>query len=204
MREERRRVAARLLHDARALPAAGTPCLEVGVGTVGWLPELLSWGVTEPDLHGIDIDPDRLDIARALLPVADLRLGTIARLPWGDDTFGLVIASTVFTSILDPDVRAVAAAEIERVLAPGGALLWYDFAMSSRNRNVRAIPRKGLEELFPRLRGPIRRVTLAPPLARAVAPRSWLAATALAAVPWLRTHLIAVLVKNHDHHQRVR
>ncbi|MGD9901858.1 MAG: class I SAM-dependent methyltransferase [Vicinamibacterales bacterium] len=204
MREERRRVAVRLLHEMDVLPGGSTHCLEVGVGTVGWLPELLSWGVAATALHGIDIDADRLAVARSLLPVADLRLGTVARLPWPDSTFGLVVASTTFTSILDGDVRLAAAREIDRVLAPGGALLWYDFAQASSNPGVRAIPRSELASLFPCLHGPVRRVTLAPPLARLVAPRSWLAATALSAVPWLRTHLIGVLVKDRSGSERVR
>jgi len=52
--------------------------------------------------------------------------------------------------------------------------------------------------LFPALHGPMQSVTLAPPLARVVAPRSWVAATLLEACPWLRTHLMAVLVKDRE------
>jgi hypothetical protein len=88
------------------------------------------------------------------------------------------------------------AADITRVLAPGGALLWYDFAVNNpRNPNVRRVGRKELQGLFPELRGSIRSVTLAPPLVRLVAPKSWLLATALEAFPFLRTHLLAVLLK---------
>ncbi len=88
------------------------------------------------------------------------------------------------------------AREITRVLTPGGALLWYDFAVNNpRNPNVRKVGREELRALFPELRGRIRSATLAPPLTRMVAPRSWVAATLLEALPPLHTHLLAVLVK---------
>ncbi len=86
--------------------------------------------------------------------------------------------------------------EITRVLAPGGALLWYDCSVNNpRNANIRKVGRKHLIQLFPKLSGKIKTVTLAPPLARFVAPRNWTLATLLGSLPLLRTHLLAVLVK---------
>jgi len=79
------------------------------------------------------------------------------------------------------------------VLGPGGVVLWYDFTLNPRNRDTRGINRDELRVLFPGLRPRIRRVTLAPPLARLIAPRSWLAAELLERVPVLRTHLLATL-----------
>ncbi len=195
MRSERKRVAAQMLQRSGAFPAAGTQCLEVGCGSLGWLAELIGWGVRESDLHGIEMDPDRANQLRAKLPSADVRCGDASDLAWPDNEFGLVVTSTVFTSILDRGRRAQIAAEITRVLKPGGALLWYDFAVNRNNPDVRAISRHELAGLFPTLSGELRRITLAPPLARLVAPRSWLLANALAAIPLLRTHLMAVLVK---------
>ena len=196
-RTGRRRVAVRLLAEAGVFPKAGDPCLEVGFGSLGWLGELISWGVRETDLHGIELDPRRARNGREILPGADLRLGDAAKMPWPDGTFRLAIASTVFTSILDGSVRQGVAREIVRVLAPGGALLWYDFAVNNpRNANVRRVDRRELRVLFPELSGEVRSVTLAPPLARWIVPRSWVAATLLEALPPLRTHLLGVMVKN--------
>jgi len=135
-------------------------------------------------------------VAREAFPSADLRVGDASRLPWPDATFRLVVASTTFSSILDPVLRRLVAAEAVRVLAPGGALLWYDLKVDNpRNPNVRGVGRRELAELFPELAGPVRSAALAPPIARAVAPASWLLADFLEAFPFLRTHLIAVLVK---------
>ena len=86
------------------------------------------------------------------------------------------------------------AAEITRVLRPGGALLWYDLRVPNpRNPNVRPVSRRELAALFPGLVGPVETATLAAPLARHVAPWSELVAGALERCPWLRTHLLAVL-----------
>lgn len=199
MIESRNRVAPTMLQRLNVFPNAEDQCLEVGYGSLGWLTELISWGVRESNLHGIELDPTRAAKARAILPAADLRIGDAVELPWDNQTFRFVIASTLFTSILDLNVRRLIADEITRVLAPRGALLWYDFAYNNpRNPNVRGIGRAEIKKLFPALRGKIRTVTLAPPLARIVAPRWWTLATFLEAIPLLRTHLLAVLIKDRD------
>ena len=167
MRTRNRTVAAQLLHKAGVFPAAGTPCLEVGFGSLGWLADLISWGVREVDLHGVELDRQRAVLAQAKLPNADLRVGDATQLPWEAETFHLVIASTVFTSILDGDIRRKVAGEIQRVLVPGGALLWYDFIRNNpANPHVRKVSRRDVRELFPELSGEMRSITLAPPIAR--------------------------------------
>ena len=196
---QRKRLAAWMLHDAGVFPKHGDQCLEIGAGIRGWLGELLDWGLREEDLHAIDLDGARIAAGRLALPAVDFRVGDAGALPWPDGTFGMVIASTVFTSILDPRVRQLVAAEATRVLRRGGCLVWYDFAVDNpRNRDVRKVSRRELAALFPDLNGRIRSCTLAPPLARLVASSrawSWPLATLLEAVPFLRTHLIAVLIK---------
>ena len=190
------RAAAQMLHKAGVFPGRETQCMEIGFGYIGWLPDLIRWGVPEKNLHGIELYTPRADRAREILPVADLRSGDATSLPWKDASFQLVVASTVFTSILSDEMRGKVAAEISRVLAPGGALLWYDFAVNNpRNQHVRKVDRSELRQLFSGLRGEIKSVTLAPPLARLIAPRSFTLAMLLEGIPWLRTHLMAVLVK---------
>ncbi|MEX0878339.1 MAG: class I SAM-dependent methyltransferase [Thermoanaerobaculia bacterium] len=177
-------------------PKPGDACLEIGYGSLGWLGQLLCWGVRTGDLHGIELDAGRAAEARLRFPGADLRIGDATRLPWPDGGFPLVIASTVFTSILDFVVRQMVANEISRVLAPGGALLWYDFRVNNpANPNVRKVGRRELAQLFPALRGTVRSATLAPPVGRAVIQVSWLLGELLEAIPFLRTHLLAVLIK---------
>jgi SAM-dependent methyltransferase len=196
LRTQRRRAAVHLLIRVGLFPLPGQPCLEVGYGTLGWLGELLSWGLREADLHGIELDAKRAGVAQEALPSADLRVGDATALPWADASFRLVVASTVFSSVLDPVVRDLLAREIERVLEPGGALLLYDLAVNNpANDQVRGVRRREIRGLFRGLRGETRSVTLAPPLARRIAPWSWTLATCLEAIPFLRTHLLSVLRK---------
>jgi SAM-dependent methyltransferase len=197
LRAQRRRVAAHLLVRAGLFPQAGQSCAEVGYGTLGWLGDLLSWGLREADIHGIELDAQRARVAQLALPSADLRVGDATALPWESGSFRLVIASTVFSSVLDSVVRDMLAREIERVIAPNGGLVFYDFAVNNpANDQVRGVPRREVLRLFPRLRGEVLSVTLAPPLARRIVPWSWTLATCLEAIPFLRTHVVAVLRKH--------
>jgi ubiquinone/menaquinone biosynthesis C-methylase UbiE len=195
-RDDRELRAAVMLHRATKIPRRGEPCLEIGFGGLGWLSTLINWGVRETDLHGIELDSDRVARARESLPGADLRIGDATCLPWPDEFFRLVITSMVFTSILNLEVRRLVAREVTRVLARGGALLWYDFTYNNpSNPNVRKVTRRELTSLFPSLKGEVRSATLAAPLARRVAPISVLLTQMLTSIPWLRTHLLSVLVK---------
>jgi ubiquinone/menaquinone biosynthesis C-methylase UbiE len=196
MLAERRRVASKLLNDAGVFPRPSTECLEIGCGSLGWLGELISWGVGETHLHAIELDPARAKQAKTTLPAAEVIVGDAVELPWPTETFKLVVVSTMFSSILNNDVRNLVASEITRVLASGGALLWYDFAANNpKNPNVCKVTLSEVARYFPTLHGASKKVTLAPPLARWVAPRSWTVATLLQALPFLRTHLLAVLIK---------
>jgi hypothetical protein len=113
---------------------------------------------------------------------------------WRDGSFDLVIQSMMFSSILDPAVRAAAAAEIDRVLSDSGALLSYDFFVRSPgNPGTRPLRKRELRELFPGYELSWRRVTLAPPLVRLFVPGARPLASALQALRVLDTHALAVL-----------
>ncbi len=193
---ERQRTAARLLLLEKAFPHKDSKCLEIGCGSLGWLADLIAWGVYENNLHGIELDDLRSRQLQSRLPSANILTGNAASLPWADESFDLLIASTVFSSILDDTMRERVACEIRRVLKAGGALVWYDLRYNNPwNKNVAAISRRELRKLFPDLRSTMRSVSLAPPLARFIARWSWVTATAASALPFLRTHLLAVMVK---------
>lgn len=180
--------------------------LEVGCGRGDWLADLEAWGVRREQLAAIDIDPVRARETQArfapwrgeggevLAPGADIRIGDASRLPWPDGSFDLVMQSTVFSSILQFEMRQAIAAEMVRVLRPGGAILWYDFLVNNPwNSNVRGVRAGEIQALFPGYQARLKRITLAPPLARRLVPLSWLAATALERLVLLNTHYIGLL-----------
>jgi ubiquinone/menaquinone biosynthesis C-methylase UbiE len=173
----------------------GVDVLDVGCGSAVWLREFIKWGAEPRRLTGIDLLQERVDDARELVP-AGVRIvcGRAAALECEAASFDVVLQTLVFTSILEPDVRSVIAGEMCRVLRPGGLLLWYDYHVSNpKNPDVRGVTRSELLRLFPDCRIEISRVTLAPPLARVVAPRSTLVYQVLCRVPFLTTHYLAAI-----------
>lgn len=177
-----RRAGVSRLHDARVL--------EIGCGSGHWLRELVEWGARPDRVVGIDLITQRLvDAQERCAPAVQLAAASATALPFGDGTFDVVIQSTVFTSVLDSTLRKRIAGEMMRVLTPRGLVLWYDFLVNNpRNPNVRGVGRRELLQLYPDCKIDMRRVTLAPPLARFFAPRMWTFAALLAALPFLCTH----------------
>lgn len=175
--------------------------LEVGCGHGRQLQMLLQLGFAPEHLTGLDLLPERVAAARAQLPPAvALHAGDALQADVPDASQDLVWQSTVFSSLLDDAYQQRLADAMWRWVRPGGAVWWYDFTVDNpRNRDVRGVPAARVRALFPQ--GTIRawRVTLAPPLARAVA--RWPQACqgplhgALHAWPMLRTHLACWIAK---------
>ena len=186
------RAAIRALRQAGRFPLSGCKVLDAGCGSGSWLLEFAQWGADR--LHGLDLDPGRLDIAARFLPGADLRCGDARTLPWPDESFDLVSQFTMFTSMLDADVKRSVAQDMLRVLKRDGVILWYDFRVNNpANRNVRGIEAAEIRSLFPGCDVTLTRTTLAPPLARRIVPVTWIGALMLERIPWLRTHYVAVI-----------
>lgn len=207
-RQSWERTVLRALSKARAFPLAERRILDVGCGSGQWLIDFESWGATRKNLAGIDLLPSRVRSARARLAAfrdeggeesvgADIREGNAAALPWKDQAFDIVCQSTVFSSILDPGVRRAVAAEMARVLALEGAIVWYDFFVNNpRNPHVRGVKPSEMSELFPGFASRSQRITLLPPLSRRLVPVSWLAAEGLERMRLLNTHLLVVLKRS--------
>ena len=82
------------------------------------------------NVTGIDVDADQIGIARERFGEhASLRfeVADAARLPRPDASFDLVVAQNAFHHITG---WQHALAEVARVLRPGGAFIWHDFALT--------------------------------------------------------------------------
>jgi SAM-dependent methyltransferase len=171
--------------------------LEIGCGTGYWLREFVKWGARPEHIVGIDLLSDRVAEAKRLCPeTVEIRCGSAAALPFPDGIFDLVLQSTVFTSILDFKMKRQIAFEMLRVLKEDGLILWYDYHVNNPwNTDVRGVKRKEIYQLFPGCHIQLRRITLAPPLARLLAPYSWLACYVLEQIPLLCTHYLGVIRK---------
>jgi len=171
--------------------------VEVGSGGGGNLLELLQLGFRPEHLAGIELLPQRHAAARARLPEAvRLECGDASTAAVEPASVDIVLASTVFSSLLDDAFQQRLAAAMWRWLRPGGGVLWYDFTVDNpRNPDVRGVPAARIRALFPEARLESRRLTLAPPLARAVCRLHPGLYTLFNALPPLRTHLLCWLQK---------
>lgn len=195
--QERWAVISDLLGSIGWIPLGDRRILDVGTGGGGELARLIGLGANPERCCGVDLMAERIEEARRLYPSIDFRVGNAEKLDFPDAEFDLVFVSTVFSSILDESLRHAIAQEIDRVLRPRGAVLWYDFRYPSPiNRNVRPISRRALRRLFPRFGGTVRSVTLIPPLARRLGSITAAAYPRLASIPILRSHLVGLLLKS--------
>ena len=171
--------------------------LEIGCGTSHWLRQFVKWGSRPENVSGIDLLPDRLARARQLCPPGvRLLTASAAHLPFSSESFDIVLQSTVFTSILDEDLKTKAAAEMLRLLKPEGLILWYDYHVSNPwNTDVRGVKRREIHKYFRYCRIDLERTTLLPPLARALAPYSYLTYCFLEKIPFFCTHYLGTITK---------
>lgn len=171
--------------------------LEVGCGGGGNLLELLRLGFAPQHLSGVELLPERFAQAREALPQAlALHAGDALQLDLPAASQDAVFVSTVFSSLLDDDFQQRLAAAMWRWVKPGGGVLWYDFTVNNpRNADVRGVPLARVRALFPEARVQARRITLAPPIARAVTRVHPALYTLFNALPPLRTHVLAWIAK---------
>jgi SAM-dependent methyltransferase len=193
--QERERHVLRLLDRYQLMPLAGKTILEVGCGTGKWLRDLIAWGADPETLFGVELLQGSAARARRLCPQSvRIECGNAVALSFGSNSFDLVLQSTVFTSVLDQDMKQAMAAEMLRVLKPNGIILWYDFFLRNpANPYVRPVTNRELRRLFPDCSFDLRRVSLAPPLTRWLAPRAWPVCAVLSRMPLLCTHYLGAI-----------
>jgi ubiquinone/menaquinone biosynthesis C-methylase UbiE len=188
----------RLLAHHGITNLGGLTVLEIGCGRGARLLDFCQWGASPARLHGVDVVETFVREAATRLPRSGLIVASADRLPYRDATFDLVAQFTVFTSILDRDMRSAIAAEMQRVTAPGGAILWYDFRYPNpANPDVRPLGLGAIRQLFDGWTITVRSLTLLPPIARRLAPVSVVTCRLLEQfLPPLRSHYFALMRKS--------
>jgi SAM-dependent methyltransferase len=105
---------ARRVVAERAAIGPGTRVLDLGCGSGELLALCAGRGAA---VAGIDAAAPMIAVARERLPDADLRVGAIEDLPWGDTAFDVAVA---INSVQYAEDRGRALAEARRVTRPGG------------------------------------------------------------------------------------
>lgn len=193
---ERQRAIRRLLEAHGFFPLTNVRVLDVGCGSGRELAALVEMGA-EPDLlYGVDLLPERIEEASRQYPMLHFQCANAEDLDFPDAYFTLVLLFTVFSSILDDGMAHNIAREVQRVLKPGGAVLWYDFRYNNPwNPHVRGMTKSHIRQFFPGFEMHLRTITLLPPLARRLGRLTRVLYPLLAVIPPLRTHYLGLLVK---------
>lgn len=192
----RTRALSRLLASTVGTDLGKVRVIDVGCGTGSFLRQLIDWGATPAHLTGTELQQDRLDLARPRSPPeVHWHCGPLSALPAAHAD--LVSANTVMSSVLDPELRQRLAADMWRVLKPGGWCLVFDFRYNNpRNPHVRKVTRAELDSYWAGQRRHYQTLLLAPPIGRALAALPVLVTEALAALaPPLRSHFMYMVQK---------
>jgi ubiquinone/menaquinone biosynthesis C-methylase UbiE len=168
--------------------------LEIGCGSGGVLHE---FGQALPGVKsfGIDLLFDRLLVARESIPDAGVCNADGQNLPFPPASFDLVLQFTAFSSILDPVIKQRMASDMLRVLKQDGVIIWYDFWWNPTNRQTRGITPVEIRSLFPNCSYQIKKITLAPPIARRVVPLSRKLAVFLEALGIFNSHYLVLITR---------
>ena len=180
---------------ASAIGTAGV-VLDIGCGG-GDLASMLDRQGQRPGRYvGMDLLEERIAAARNAVPWGEFLIGSADRLPLPEASVDGVVAATLFSSLREAFLLNAVAAEIARVLRPRGRLVLYDLRYPSpRNRAVAPVTVTVLQRLFPGWPIESRTVTLLPPIARSRFGAGERRYRLLAAIPVLRSHLAAILVR---------
>ena len=195
--QEKQRALVRWIKQSGLAPVMDKKVLEIGCGSGGNLLELMRLGFLPENLIGNELLEERSLIARHTLPEAiKIITGDASSLKLPENSFDVVFQSTVFTSILDDDFQKKLAARMWAMVKPGGGILWYDFIYNNpRNPDVRGVPVKRIQVLFPKAKINVNSLTLAPPISRRVTRINPYIYTIFNVFPFLRTHVLCWIQK---------
>ncbi len=195
--QERERALIRWIRTCGIAPVQNRRVLEIGCGDGSNLLELIALGFRPEHLVGNELLEERAALARHRLPAAtQVLVGDASQLVCQDATFDIVYQSTVFTSLLDGAFQHKLARRMWALAKPGGGILWYDFLYNNpRNPDVRGVPIRRIQELFPEGKLRTWRLTLAPPISRYVTSLHPSLYALCNALPFLRTHVLCWIHK---------
>ena len=186
---ERIALATRLAPKARD----GDLIVDLGAGSSISFPGLFD----DATILRADLLLHRLAQARSDEPDDQFVCANGTALPFADGTIAGVVVSTLFSSVQAQDAQNSIGAEVTRVLAAGGCVVWYDLRLPNpSNKMISALHLCDVRRIFPSLHvESSRSCTLVPPLARRLGKTTDKLYGPLARVPFLRSHLLVVLRK---------
>lgn len=170
--------------------------LDVGCGTANNLADFVSYGFLPENLFGIDIrEEDLIDASRYQKHI-NLTVANGEFIPFPNSSFDIILAYTLFATILRDDNRAKVAGEMLRVLKKKGMILWFDMRLPNPfNPNVRKVTLRDIKKLFPDAKYHLKSSTLNPYITRITTQLSCTLTALLNSLPFLHTHLCGIIKK---------
>jgi SAM-dependent methyltransferase len=114
-----REITASLLRPA--LETGQQSLLDAGCGTGGFLAWAAETGAFQR-LAGLDVSSEAIALARQQVPQAELRVASLAAIPFESESFDVVVANDVLQHVDEAELRR-ALDEVRQVLVPSGLLL---------------------------------------------------------------------------------
>ncbi len=184
----------RLFANLGLLPLGGRRFLDVGCENGSWLDLCCRrWGAQPTACTGVDLMHDRLADWRAANPDSPITLvcAPVHLVDLPAASFEIVHQSMLLSSVTDRSLRDETARRMWDLLREGGVLISYDFWTNPTNPRTVGMPLRELRRLFPdgRLRF-FKRLTLAAPLMRLLAPLGVRAIAGLERLRFLNTHYL--------------
>ena len=166
--------------------------LEVGAGAGANLSFFKNLGIIDENIYANELLEDRVIELKNNFPTIHTLPGDALQLKF-ENKFDIVFQSTVFTSILDADLKKQFADKLWKMTKPNGIILWYDFMYDNpKNKSVKGINKSEIKLLFNDSKNiEFFKVTLAPPIGRKFQNMY----SFLNSFSFLRTHVIAVIHK---------
>jgi ubiquinone/menaquinone biosynthesis C-methylase UbiE len=176
-----------------SVPASGGTVLDLGCGE-GDLAAHATTLASGTQWIGLDLRPEVIETASARFPGLRFIVASADDVPLDDASVDVVVARVLFSSLPSTRLQAGVAAEIGRLLRPGGWLVWLDIRYANpSNPSVRAMSVGRMSRLFRGWRMELMSAGLLPPIARRLGPTARRVYPALSAVPILRSHLVGRL-----------
>ena len=184
----------RLLGEvARSLPPNGGRLLDLGCGTGDLIEDVAQRGL-RPEWVGVDLRPDVIEIAQDRYPDRSFVVASADEVPRPAASFDVIVAQVLFSSLPSAALERAVAGEVERLLAPGGWLIWSDLRYANpTNPEVHGIGMRRLRALFSGWTMEIKPVGLLPPVARRLGFATGLMYPVLASVRPFRSHHVGRL-----------
>jgi ubiquinone/menaquinone biosynthesis C-methylase UbiE len=138
------------LNDAQ-LAVDDVDILDAGCGTGGHLRLFTTLGADPERVHGVDLTPERIELAKRLGP-GDYRVGDVRELDFDDESMDIVSQFTALCNLTAPEDRRRFASEMARVLRPGGHVVWFDLQHQAHEAPTLPVSPQELRTLFPGFR----------------------------------------------------